>query len=386
MLLRNIDIEHGLVNSAMGNVTGFYEDQNTSLTKVVFVKFDHVSPESIVANKYTPLAPPGSLPILQHSEQFLNHHITREQFPLRLAFATSIHKVQGITCSSICVSMENMFEAGQAYVALSRVTSLDGLFINDLSFERKANAGIYCNEKITFFLARMKELDFTAVQPFSHDSSYSIRLVHLNVEGFNSHLCDIIANDQLLKSNIFVATEMWLSAENEQTCQLSGYSVVHRPRYKCSYYLSSHKHGGVSIFVKDGVQYFPVTLSPMDDIECCVISIPSLGCIVIGVYRAPSFPCAFFAEKLEQILQNHVVQKHRIKIVIGDLNENLLVAGTHMIFTLLRHYGFHQLIVKPTTSSDTLLDVIYFNGPETDYKSGVLQTYFGYHDAVYLEF
>jgi hypothetical protein len=57
-----------------------------------------------------------------------------------------------------------------------------------------------------------------------------------------------------------------------------------------------------------------------------------------------------------------------------------------MIFTLLRHYGFHQLIVKPTTSSDTLLDVIYFNGPETDYKSGVLQTYFGYHDAVYLEF
>ena len=59
--------------------------------------------------------------------------ILRRQIPLRLAYAITIHNCQGSTldCALIDVG-KNTFEYGQAYVALSRVKSLDSLYIHDL--------------------------------------------------------------------------------------------------------------------------------------------------------------------------------------------------------------------------------------------------------------
>jgi len=51
------------------------------------------------------------------------------QYPLRLAWAITIHKSQGLTFAKAIVDAGDSFAAGQVYVALSRLTSLDGLVL-----------------------------------------------------------------------------------------------------------------------------------------------------------------------------------------------------------------------------------------------------------------
>ena len=51
------------------------------------------------------------------------------QFPLRLAWAITIHKSQGLTFEKAIIDAGDSFAAGQVYVALSRCTSLQGMVL-----------------------------------------------------------------------------------------------------------------------------------------------------------------------------------------------------------------------------------------------------------------
>lgn len=79
---------------------------------------------------------------------------SRSQVPLILAWALSIHKAQGQTLERVKVDLGKVFEKGQAYVALSRATSMQGLQV--LRFDvRKVNA----HEKVRTFYANLSRVE-----------------------------------------------------------------------------------------------------------------------------------------------------------------------------------------------------------------------------------
>jgi hypothetical protein len=69
---------------------------------------------------------------------------TFTQFPLRLAWAITIHKSQGLTFDKVMIDAGAAFSSGQVYVALSRCTSLDGIVL----LSKIPASAIYSNDHV----------------------------------------------------------------------------------------------------------------------------------------------------------------------------------------------------------------------------------------------
>ncbi|MEJ7625610.1 MAG: helix-turn-helix domain-containing protein [Ferruginibacter sp.] len=77
------------------------------------------------------------------------------QFPLRLAWAITIHKSQGLTFEKVVIDAGKAFAPGQVYVALSRCTSLEGLYlVSDISYK-----SLQSDPRIVTFSKQQKSFD-----------------------------------------------------------------------------------------------------------------------------------------------------------------------------------------------------------------------------------
>ena len=79
---------------------------------------------------------------------------SRSQVPLILAWALSIHKAQGQTLECVKVDLGKIFEKGQAYVALSRATTQEGLQV--LGFNPKK---VMAHDKVRAFYDSLYNVD-----------------------------------------------------------------------------------------------------------------------------------------------------------------------------------------------------------------------------------
>jgi len=125
MLLKNLDTEHGFVNGSVGVVKSF-------APTAVEVDFGKYGCAIIEADKWEIKEQVADVT----GELKYKVAATFAQIPLKLCWAVTIHRAQGQTLDAALVELNGAFEAGQHYVALSRVRQLEHLSVVPFSHDR----------------------------------------------------------------------------------------------------------------------------------------------------------------------------------------------------------------------------------------------------------
>ena len=137
MLTSNIWIEVGLVNGAMGTIHSIcYQNGGPpDLPLAVMIKFD---------SYFGPTFHDGTVPIVPIRRNWIDHGVpcSRLQLPLKLAWAVTIHKSQGLTLDKAIITIgPKEFCTGLTFVACSRVRHLSDLIFQPCDLDRLANLG-----------------------------------------------------------------------------------------------------------------------------------------------------------------------------------------------------------------------------------------------------
>eukprot|EP00041_Stephanoeca_diplocostata_P006447 m.85795 g.85795 ORF g.85795 m.85795 type:complete len:1075 (-) comp16365_c0_seq5:234-3458(-) len=131
VLLKNLNVARGLCNGSRGVVIDFINMLEVEPTKYAsltdgqkhFINNDHAFVPIVSFSNGETISVGPEMWEMKRDQSVAWRH----QIPLRHAWAITIHKSQGMSIDRVQVALGNAFAKGQAYVALSRCTSLEGL-------------------------------------------------------------------------------------------------------------------------------------------------------------------------------------------------------------------------------------------------------------------
>ena len=387
----NVAVDDGLINGASGIVKCIKNIQENKI-HTVWIQFDDSSTGKILRHSTKKLhydIHSTWTPITRIARQFRigrtkNAEIMRKQFPLRPAAAKTVHRCQGDTLQEVVVDMSgSRSQCHIHYVALSRVTCLNGLYILNLNAAKINVDKNVLQEMESLRSERAIQMCVPAIQTSSNNTT----VLHQNVRSLRKHIIDIKHEGAILSADVLLFTECHLSnTPSTEELHINGYNVfLNLPTHCVSASNSSH---GIAVYTKENIVNTKQQSLNSNNVEITITTINTKsGSIqIIAIYRAPTVPMHSFLQALKKLFT--VIVPSIQTLIMGDFNVDLLQDNADknkLLSFLVKSKNFKQIINDATTNYNSCLDHIYVNISSGDIvSSGILESFFSDHKAVWI--
>ena len=344
----NVNTTDDLVNGALGKVIGF-EANEKQIIEAVIIKFDSEAAGREQRQKYSQYASKyaneNGTPILRYDLEYQADSKSGKsfafkpkvlQFPLRLAWANTAHKMQGQTItagSKLIVHWRSSFRDGMAYVMLGRCERLEDVYIVG-SFNPKY---IHCSKDALIESQKIEEIDMQRRELEEEILSTSLRVSYLNVQSLPAHVEDVKKVPQLMQSNIMALGETWL--HEDQKIELDGLQ---------SHFVNDGRGKGLAIY--HNLEFCTVGTYKADKISAINVHVADVTFIFLYLSKSFSY------ESLEKVLDKWIDTRVPTAI-LGDVNWDW--NSKHPMKSYLQGKRFKQLVKRATHEKGNILDHIY---------------------------
>ncbi|KAK7573658.1 hypothetical protein V9T40_004699 [Parthenolecanium corni] len=383
MITVNIDVPDGLFNGAVGILKYVQRDDNNEIIQL-WLTFDNKSTGKHMRSRYHDYMVSRQInlewtPIEKVTKSVqagrnLNYSIIRKQFPLTPAEALTIYKSQGATYENVVANLKYRMRRSELYVALSRVTSLNGLFINgifNLPIENKKDSLIK-NE-----MARLlNNFPVKMNLPFIQDKTNKYdHFVFHNVQSLRKHIADVRADSCYTNAGCICFVETWTKPEDD--INLSDYSILHRINCK-----DRRKAYGIVLYSRNGIVE-PNVIYQYNNEE---MSVNLLGIIWQGVaisfaYKSPSTSFLKIETHFLELIRTLFEHSEKV-ILVGDYNVDYNKDKKSKLFKIMQNQKLeYSLPAKEmSTNGNTCIDIAFSNYKENTF--GFYESYFSYHKPI----
>ena len=359
MLTLNTIISDSLVNGSIGTLVDIVKKDGKIIA--ILIQFDNEEAGRIqrAANKHflnenfpnaTPIFP-STLEYIPKNRKGNAHGIRVKitQFALRLSWASTCHRIQGITVpegQNLVAHGHARLPTAMGYVMMGRVSKIENLYLSD-SFNLDK---VKCNEKALLEKQRLDEL-------FSNHVSNTYDLIFVNIRSLRAHHEDLLLEPFVQSSKIIALAETW-TYQNED--DLTWADIPGKQKHFASY----GKGKGCGIYHND-----EESLKNVKNFQCENFQILS------GLYNEKIQVFVLYLSKeanfkdIIEILQQWMIA--RPTIVIGDFNYQ--ASEENMLSTFLHSKGLMQIVKRPTHVDGGIIDHCYV---PSEWKNTINAEYF----------
>lgn len=282
----------------------------------------------------------------------------RKQFPLRPAAANTIHRSQADTETRVVVNFDTRRTIPHIhYVGLSRVTTLDGLFITDLCENKIA---VSCDVQTEMDRLRGEWQLFLSVTPVNNAYQISFKMCFLNVRSLHTQIEDVCKdlNYSATGVNIFSETRFGqFDSDNLYLIKGEQYSLF-RNDAPSRHSQNTRPFGGTTVYSR--LDYYPgyPYCSNRNDVEIAILRFMMIPHVtIVAIYRSPSVSIRETCDAIKETLYSLPTQ---FNVFIGDFNVNWFSDSqrTPLYNFFVRGNGYRQL-VSCSNRITILLSTIY---------------------------